>query len=40
MPTDRSGTFQLTRVQQLEAVKLAEETVISAAGLDITAPVP
>ena len=25
--------FQLTRVQQLEAVKLAEETVIGAAGL-------
>jgi cobalt-zinc-cadmium efflux system outer membrane protein len=26
--------FQLSRVQQLEAVKLAEESVISAAGLD------
>jgi cobalt-zinc-cadmium efflux system outer membrane protein len=32
--------FQLTRVQQLEAVKLAEETVIGAAGLDAAEPVP
>jgi len=32
--------FQLARVQQLEAVKLAEETVIGAAGLDSTEPVP
>jgi cobalt-zinc-cadmium efflux system outer membrane protein len=32
--------FQLTRVQQLEAVKLAEETVIAAAGLDAAEPVP
>jgi cobalt-zinc-cadmium efflux system outer membrane protein len=31
---------QLARVQQLEAVKLAEETLISAAGIDITATVP
>ena len=31
---------QLARVQQLEAVKLAEETLISAAAIDITAPVP
>jgi outer membrane protein, heavy metal efflux system len=31
--------FQLARVQQLEAVKLAEETVIGAAGLDATEPV-
>ncbi len=31
--------FQLTRVQQLEAVKLAEETVIAAAGLDAAEPV-
>jgi outer membrane protein, heavy metal efflux system len=32
--------FQLARVQQLEAVKLAEETVIAAAGLDAAEPVP
>ena len=32
--------FQLARVQQLEAVKLAEETVIGAAGLDAAEPVP
>ena len=32
--------FQLTRVQQLEAVRLAEETVIAAAGLDAAEPVP
>jgi cobalt-zinc-cadmium efflux system outer membrane protein len=32
--------FQVARVQQLEAVKLAEETLISAASIDITAPVP
>jgi cobalt-zinc-cadmium efflux system outer membrane protein len=32
--------FQLARVQQLEAVKLAEETVIGAAGLDAPEPVP
>jgi cobalt-zinc-cadmium efflux system outer membrane protein len=32
--------FQLARVQQLEAVKLAEESVIAAAGLDETQPVP
>ncbi|MEP7309639.1 MAG: TolC family protein [Acidobacteriota bacterium] len=31
--------FQLARVQQLEAVKLAEETVIGAAGLDSPEPV-
>jgi cobalt-zinc-cadmium efflux system outer membrane protein len=30
--------FQLTRVQQLEAVKLAEESVVSAAGLDEKEP--
>ena len=30
--------FQLTRVQQLEAVKLAEESVVSAAGLDEKQP--
>lgn len=30
--------YQLTRVQQLEAVKLAEETVVSAAGLDEAEP--
>jgi cobalt-zinc-cadmium efflux system outer membrane protein len=32
--------FQLARVQQVEAVKLAEETVIGAAGLDLATPVP
>jgi cobalt-zinc-cadmium efflux system outer membrane protein len=32
--------FQLARVQQLEAVKLAEETVIGAAGLDAAEPIP
>jgi cobalt-zinc-cadmium efflux system outer membrane protein len=32
--------FQLSRVQQLEAVKLAEETVIGAAGLDEPEPAP
>jgi cobalt-zinc-cadmium efflux system outer membrane protein len=32
--------FQLTRVQQLEGVKLAEETVIGAAGLDAAALLP
>ncbi len=32
--------FQLARVQQVEAVKLAEETVIGAAGLDAAEPVP
>jgi len=32
--------FQLARVQQLEAVKLAEETVIGAAGLDSAEPAP
>jgi cobalt-zinc-cadmium efflux system outer membrane protein len=32
--------FQLTRLQQLEAVKLAEEAVIGAAGLDATQPGP
>ena len=32
--------FQLARVQQLEAVQLAEETVIAAAGLDAPGPVP
>jgi cobalt-zinc-cadmium efflux system outer membrane protein len=32
--------FQLARVQQLETVKLAEETVIGAAGLDSPEPVP
>jgi outer membrane protein, heavy metal efflux system len=32
--------FQLARVQQLEAVKLAEETVIGAAGLDSKEPIP
>jgi cobalt-zinc-cadmium efflux system outer membrane protein len=31
--------FQLARVQQLEAVKLAEETVIGVAGLDAPEPV-
>jgi cobalt-zinc-cadmium efflux system outer membrane protein len=31
--------FQLARVQQLEAVRLAEETVVGAAGLDATEPV-
>jgi cobalt-zinc-cadmium efflux system outer membrane protein len=31
--------FQLARVQQLEAVKLAEESVIGAAGLDAAEPV-
>lgn len=32
--------FQLARVQQLEAVKLAEETVIGASGLDTAEPAP
>jgi cobalt-zinc-cadmium efflux system outer membrane protein len=32
--------FQLARVQQLEAVKLAEEAVIGAAGLDAPEPTP
>jgi cobalt-zinc-cadmium efflux system outer membrane protein len=32
--------FQVARVQQLEAVKLAEETVIGAAGLDTPQPTP
>ena len=32
--------LQVTRVQQLEAVKLAEEQVISSAGLDETGPQP
>jgi cobalt-zinc-cadmium efflux system outer membrane protein len=32
--------FQLARVQQLEAVKLAEETVIGASGLDAAEPAP
>jgi cobalt-zinc-cadmium efflux system outer membrane protein len=32
--------YQLARVQQLEAVKLAEEAVIAAAGLDGTTPIP
>jgi cobalt-zinc-cadmium efflux system outer membrane protein len=32
--------FQLARVQQLEAVKLAEEAVVGAAGLDAAEPVP
>jgi len=32
--------IELTRVQQLEAVKLAEETLIAAAGLDSPAPAP
>jgi len=32
--------FQLARVQQLEAVKLAEETLISAAALDVGPPAP
>jgi cobalt-zinc-cadmium efflux system outer membrane protein len=32
--------FQLARLQQLEAVKLADETVIGAAGLDAAEPVP
>jgi cobalt-zinc-cadmium efflux system outer membrane protein len=32
--------FQLMRVQQVEAVKLAEEAVIGAAGLDATEPGP
>jgi cobalt-zinc-cadmium efflux system outer membrane protein len=32
--------FQLAHVQQLEAVKLAEETVIGAAGLDSAEPAP
>jgi hypothetical protein len=40
MPTDRSGTSRLTRVQQVEAVKLADEAVIGAAGLDATEPGP
>ena len=31
--------FQLARVQQFEAVRLAEETIIGAAGLDATEPV-
>src|SRR4029077_19769068 len=31
---------QLARVQQLEAVKVAEETLISVAALDISTPVP
>ncbi len=32
--------LQVTRIQQLEAVKLAEEQVISSAGLDVAAPHP
>ncbi len=32
--------FQIARVEQLEAVKLAEESVIAAAGLDEAAPTP
>jgi len=32
--------FQLARVQQVEAVKLAEEAVVGAAGLDAAEPVP
>jgi cobalt-zinc-cadmium efflux system outer membrane protein len=32
--------FQLARVQQLEAVKLAEETLIAVAALDIAPPTP
>ena len=32
--------LQVTRIQQLEAVKLAEEQVISSAGLDIAVPHP
>jgi cobalt-zinc-cadmium efflux system outer membrane protein len=32
--------LQVERVQQLEAVKLAEETLISAASLDVAAPLP
>ena len=32
--------FQLARVQQLEAVKLAEEALVSAAGLDAAEPAP
>jgi outer membrane protein TolC len=30
--------FQLARIQQLEAVKLAEESVVGAAGLDEKEP--